>query len=255
MVSFSSWNGVKIARQQEPADRRAQGPDGLRGLRRRRLERPSARSPAAPPATARQAINAGLDMFMAPDSWKGALRQHARRGEVRRDPHGAPRRRRAADPAGQGEGRPVRRAAAARRPLRRACGAPDHRALARQAVRESLVLLKNNGGVLPIKASARVLVAGDGADNIAKQCGGWTITWQGTGNTNNDFPHGQSIWSAVVRGACAPAAARPSSRSTGATSRSPTSPSWSSARTPTRSSRATSPPSPTAPATRATSTC
>ena len=57
--------------------------------------------------------------------------------------------------------------------------------------------MKNNGGVLPIKASARVLVVGDGADDIAKQCGGWTITWQGTGNSNKDFPHGQSIWSAV----------------------------------------------------------
>jgi beta-glucosidase len=39
-------------------------------------------------------------------------------------------------------------------------------------------------------------VAGDGADNIGKQSGGWTITWQGTGN-NNDFPGGQSIFAGI----------------------------------------------------------
>jgi beta-glucosidase len=42
-----------------------------------------------------------------------------------------------------------------------------------------------------------VLVAGDGADDIPRQCGGWTISWQGTGNTNADFPNGQSIWSGI----------------------------------------------------------
>ena len=74
-------------------------------------------------------------------------------------------------------------------------GSPEHRAVARQAVRESLVLLKNAGQLLPLSAaSANVLVAGDGADNISKQSGGWTITWQGTGLTNADFPHAQSIW-------------------------------------------------------------
>ncbi len=48
-------------------------------------------------------------------------------------------------------------------------------------MRESLVLLKNAGSVLPLKPGARILVAGDGADNIAKQAGGWTLSWQGTG--------------------------------------------------------------------------
>ena len=61
--------------------------------------------------------------------------------------------------------------------------------MARQAVRESLVLLKNDAALLPLVAARpNVLVAGDGADNIAKQSGGWTITWQGTGLTNADFP-------------------------------------------------------------------
>ncbi|MDE0451878.1 MAG: glycoside hydrolase family 3 protein [Gammaproteobacteria bacterium] len=76
---------------------------------------------------------------------------------------------------------------------RTAVGHPAHRELARRAVRESLVLLKN-GGVLPLRRDANVLLAGDGADNIGKQCGGWTLTWQGTGNDNDDFPNGMSIF-------------------------------------------------------------
>ncbi|MFM9816274.1 glycoside hydrolase family 3 C-terminal domain-containing protein, partial [Streptomyces scabiei] len=67
-------------------------------------------------------------------------------------------------------------------------GAQAHRDIARQAVRESLVLLKNKNNILPLSANSHVLVAGDGADNIGKQSGGWSITWQGTNNENADFP-------------------------------------------------------------------
>lgn len=77
-------------------------------------------------------------------------------------------------------------------------GAPSHRELARRAVRSSLVMLKNDG-VLPLRRDARVLLAGKGADDIGKQCGGWTLTWQGTGNDNADFPNGSSIFDGFVQ--------------------------------------------------------
>jgi beta-glucosidase len=67
------------------------------------------------------------------------------------------------------------------------------RDLAREAVRKSLVLLKNNNHVLPIHKEANVLVVGKSANNISNQTGGWSITWQGTENTNADFPYATSI--------------------------------------------------------------
>jgi beta-glucosidase len=144
-----------------------------------------------------QTFNAGLDMAMAPDSWKGLYEStlaHVQAGTI-------PMAR--LDDA-------VRRILRAKfrmnlfekpKPSERALGgrfellaAPEHRAVARQAVRESLVLLKNQGGVLPLDPKQRVLVAGDGADDLGKQSGGWTLTWQGDGTTRADFPNADSIW-------------------------------------------------------------
>ncbi|MEJ0042621.1 MAG: glycoside hydrolase family 3 C-terminal domain-containing protein [Rhizomicrobium sp.] len=65
-------------------------------------------------------------------------------------------------------------------------------------MRESLVLLKNEHGLLPLSAKLNVLVAGDGADDMGKQTGGWTISWQGTGNARADFPRAQTIFEGIA---------------------------------------------------------
>ncbi len=145
-------------------------------------------------------INAGLDMFMAPDSWRGlydSTLAQARSGEIpmARLDDAVRRILRVKLRAGLFEaGKPSSRPLAGEFKL---LGAPEHRAVARQAVRESLVLLKNSQHVLPLKPSLNVLVAGDGADNIPKQSGGWSLTWQGTGITNANFPNGESIYSGI----------------------------------------------------------
>jgi beta-glucosidase len=75
-------------------------------------------------------------------------------------------------------------------------GSAEHRAVARRAVRESLVLLKNDKKVLPLSKSAkRILVAGSNADDVGAQCGGWTITWQGKSGTPT--PGGTTILAAM----------------------------------------------------------
>jgi beta-glucosidase len=60
-------------------------------------------------------------------------------------------------------------------------------------VRESAVLLKNQRRLLPLPSSSKVLVVGKSADSLQNQTGGWSLTWQGTGNTNADFPNGTTI--------------------------------------------------------------
>jgi len=63
-------------------------------------------------------------------------------------------------------------------------GSAAHRAVAREAVRKSLVLLKNDNNALPISKTATVFVTGSHADVPSYQCGGWTLGWQGAVNTN-----------------------------------------------------------------------
>jgi beta-glucosidase len=64
-------------------------------------------------------------------------------------------------------------------------------------VRQSLVLLKNGEGLLPLSRNLNVMVVGDGADDISKQSGGWSVTWQGTEVTNEDFPGANSIFAGI----------------------------------------------------------
>lgn len=81
-------------------------------------------------------------------------------------------------------------------------GSEEHRELARQAVRESMVLLKNDGDILPLaRDSGKIMVAGRNADNIGNQVGGWSITWQGnSGKTTTGTTILQGIQEAVEGG-------------------------------------------------------
>lgn len=75
-------------------------------------------------------------------------------------------------------------------------GSVPHREIAREAVRKSLVLLKNDGALLPLDPSLRVLVAGKNAHNRGHQCGGFTVAWQGE-KTNDPIEGGTSIWEGI----------------------------------------------------------
>ena len=81
-------------------------------------------------------------------------------------------------------------------------GSKDHRMLARQAVRESLVLLKNQNNNLPMNPNKKYLIVGEMSQQIENQMGGWTITWQGkswegVNLSNEDFPNTQSIYDSL----------------------------------------------------------
>jgi len=77
-------------------------------------------------------------------------------------------------------------------------GSKEHREVAREAVRKSLVLLKNDNDILPVKKTSRILVAGKNADNRGHQCGGFTIEWQGTSG-NWAVEGGSSIWEGIQK--------------------------------------------------------
>lgn len=145
-------------------------------------------------------LRAGLDLFMVPEDWRALHRntlRQVRSGEIPEERLDDAVRRILRVKARAGlldSSRPSERALGGRFEL---LGAPEHREVARQAVRESLVLLKNNDNLLPLAPSSLVLVAGPAADDIGRQSGGWTLTWQGTENTNDDFPGATSIWTGI----------------------------------------------------------
>jgi beta-glucosidase len=148
------------------------------------------------------AINAGVDMIMVPEDWKMLFYNtvgQVKSGEIsmERINDAVTRILRVKMRYGIMElGKPSSRKHAGYEKL---VGSKEHREIARQAVRESLVLLKNKDQILPLSRDKKILVTGSGADNIGKQSGGWSVTWQGTGTTNADFPGGTSIYGAIKK--------------------------------------------------------
>jgi beta-glucosidase len=201
MASFNAWHGVKMHGNRELLTDVLKGRMGFDGFIvgdwNAHGQLPGCSNKSCP-----QAINAGLDMFMVPRHWKPLYKNTLKQvnaGEIPMERLDDAVRRilRVKMRAGLFErGKPSSRSLGGRTEI---LGSAEHRDVARQAVRESLVLLKNNGSLLPLSPGAKVLVAGDGANSIQKQTGGWTITWQGTGNENSDFPGASSIWDGIKR--------------------------------------------------------
>ena len=179
MVSFSSWNGVKMHANRHLLTEVLKGELGFQGF----LVSDWGAIDQLPGNYADQiqtAINAGLDMVMVPGRYReftATLRSLVASGRV-------PQSR--IDDAVARILRQKVRLGLFERPMADRSRAGDvggaaHRAVARDAVRQSLVLLKNQGRTLPIpKTAVRIHVAGRSMDDIGNQCGGWTISWQGT---------------------------------------------------------------------------
>ncbi|MGB1289965.1 MAG: glycoside hydrolase family 3 protein [Porticoccaceae bacterium] len=201
MTSFNSWHGRKMHAHKELLTDVLVGQMGFDGFvvgdwnGHGQVEGCTNESCAA-------AFNNGLDMFMAPDSWEelyiNTLAQ-VKSGEITmaRLDQAVSRILRVKIRAGLFEaGLPSKRKYAGSFDL---LAAPEHRKIARDAVRQSLVLLKNEKQLLPISPSSHILLAGDGADNLGKQTGGWTLSWQGTGNSKKHFPNGMSIYDGIAQ--------------------------------------------------------
>ncbi len=128
------------------------------------------------------ALNAGMDMFMITGKWKdflGHVKEGIAQGRVSMERVDDAVRRilRVKYTFGMFEKpRPAQRKLSLDHS---SFGSPEHREVAREAVRKSLVLLKNEGNILPLDKNARILVTGKNAHNRGHQCGGFTVAWQG----------------------------------------------------------------------------
>lgn len=144
------------------------------------------------------AVNAGIDMFMISESWKEFivhLKRHAQRGTVSMQRIDDAVRRILKVKLAYGlfeKPRPSERSWSNHHSF----GGPQHRTVAREAVRKSLVMLKNQASLLPLTKHARILVAGKNAHNLGHQCGGFSIALQGSCG-NELVKGGTSIWDSI----------------------------------------------------------
>jgi beta-glucosidase len=199
MASFSSWKGRKLHGDKELLTDVLKGQLGFNGFVVGDWNG-HGQVPGCSNTDCAVALNAGLDMYMAPDSWKGlyeSTMKHVKEGIIPMSRLDDAVRRILRVKIASGiftKGAPSTRKNAGDESL---LGSAENRAIARQAVRESMVLLKNNNNTLPLDPTKTVLVVGDGAESISKASGGWTLSWQGRGHTNEEFPNGESILSGI----------------------------------------------------------
>lgn len=201
MASFNSWNGEKLHGHEYLLSDVLKGRLGFKGFVVGDWNGHQ-QIPGCTVDHCAAAVNAGVDMLMVPEDWREMYKntmQDVENGEitVSRLDDAVRRILRVKFMAGLFEAGPVNQRPQVNK--QGSVGGAEHRALAREAVRKSLVLLKNNEKVLPLNPSSKVLISGSAADNIAQQAGGWTLSWQGTGNTNSDFPGASSIFSGIQK--------------------------------------------------------
>ena len=194
MISFSSWNGTKLHEHSYLINDVLKGELGFNGLVLSDWAGVKQLSGSTYAEKVRKAINAGIDMIMVPDDYKTNIASIV--DEVDAGRISAAR----VDDA-------VTRALDLKfaldlfdkpftdRTLTPLVGAQAHRDVAREAVRKSLVLLKNDG-VLPLSKTGtyKIVVGGKTADNLGYQLGGWSISWQGG---SGDTTIGTTFWEAI----------------------------------------------------------
>ena len=202
MASFNSWNDVAAG---EDHGKMHGNRALLTGVLKQRLGFDGfvvsdwdgiGQVPGCANASCPQAINAGVDMIMVSKEWRPFIANTIKDVQEGRIPmaridDAVSRILRVKLRAGLFDHAPADSHVAGRQ------DALSDKALARRAVRESLVLLKNQGQVLPLAPKSRVLVVGKSADSMVNQNGGWSITWQGDKTDNGDFPNGDTVLAAL----------------------------------------------------------
>ena len=186
MASFNSWNGSKVHGNKylltEVLKEKMNFTGFVVGDWNGHQQVPGCNTGSCP-----ESFNAGVDMFMVPENWKALYKNTVKQvkdGEISKErlDDAVKRILTVKQQLGMFEGRVPNQTKYSE------VGLQKNREIARRAVRESLVLIKNNNAVLPIKDQQKILVIGDSADSLKIQTGGWTLDWQGANNTNSDFP-------------------------------------------------------------------
>jgi beta-glucosidase len=198
MPSYSSWNGVKCSASKRLLTEILKEELGFEGFLISDYGAIGQIKPGDYKSSVEISINAGMDMAMEPKNYANffnTLRELVIEGRVpmTRIDDAVTRILRVKFAMGMMD---EDWSHTADRKLHNTFGSAEHRAVAREAVRKSVVLLKNENMTLPVsKKIRRIHVSGKSADNIGNQCGGWTVLWQG--KSGNVTPGGTTILEAV----------------------------------------------------------
>jgi beta-glucosidase len=201
MASFSSWNGRKLHGHKAFLTDLLKTHWGFDGVVVGDWDG-HGQIDGASPADCPEALMAGLDMYMAPGSWKGlhaSLLQQLESGRISQARLDDAVRRILRLKLRAGlctQPMPSERPGAASRAV---VGCKAHAELAAEAVQKSAVLLKNSNHTLPLKPGQHIVVTGRAADDLGMLCGGWSLSWQGGKLDTADYPHAETLLAGIRR--------------------------------------------------------